>query len=409
MRGNRALILSEHYAPELIGSGPYIADLAEHMARHGFVVDVVTNRPNYPTNSVQPDYRDGKRDREVIQGVSVHRMPPHLPGNRGAFGRLMSAGVFLLRGLFLSWRMRGWRVNVIVSLCPSIFTVLLGWLVAGRRSTHVALVHDIQSGLAAGLNILGEGHAVRALRTLERFAFNHVDMVFVLSEPMARHLRNLGVTSEIRILPIWIDTTETVPQSTSPANVITAMYSGNFGRKQALEGVIDSAGLLQERGSGLRIVLQGQGSEEKALKSQAARLGLENVTFLPLAPPEKLSESLAAADIHIVSQHASIADFAVPSKVFTIMAIGRAFIAAAPPGSLLWQLSEQSGAFQCVPSGDPTALTKALEELAANGELRRQMAKNGRAYVARYHDRARTLTSFMELITETMGQRIRNA
>ena len=408
IRFTRALVLSQNYHPEPIGSGPYMTELAEHLAAHGMKVDVVTNRPNYPDGHVPHEFRDGRKDLEIQHGVTIRRLKPTLINERGVVGRLIGEGMFLLRGLLALLFVPGRRRTVVVSLCPSIFTVLLGWIAAGRRSAHFAIVHDIQSGLAAGLSFLGNGRLLTWLRRLEAFALNRADVVLVLSEQMQEQLRRIGVTARIEILPIWIDTAKVAPQPVPRSNEIIVMYSGNFGRKQHLGQVIDMAERLQRQGSGIRIVLRGQGGEEQTLLRAVRDRKLSNVSFGPLVPAANLANSMAQADIHIVSQHPDIADFAVPSKIYTIMAAGRPFVAAAPEASLLWQMSEASDAFICVPSGNADALAQAIDRLARDEDARAALARNGRDYVVRLHDRNRVLDGFLAVVESAVEAR-RNA
>src|SRR5207302_3049200 len=110
---------------------------------------------------------------------------------------------------------------------------------------------------------------------------------------------------------------------------------GNLGRKQGLGQIIALAAELQERHADIEIILRGRGGEAERLASEIATRRLTNVRITDLLPPEKLSEGLAEGDIHLVPQDPEAADFALPSKVFNIMAAGRPFIATARPGTSL--------------------------------------------------------------------------
>ncbi|MEX0923966.1 MAG: glycosyltransferase family 4 protein [Rhodovibrionaceae bacterium] len=389
------LFISQSYRPEPIGSGPYVTDMAEYLAAHGAEVEVLTTRPSYPEGVVSDGYRRGERDREMLNGVAVRRLRPWFTRKRGALGRLLREAAFLASGLLRLASGAVRRRSRVVSLCPSIFAVLLGCAATRRGGRHIALVHDVQSGLAAGLSMLGNGRAVRALQWLERQALNRCDGVLVLSEPMREHLHSLGVTAPIDVLPIWIDTAAVQPRPARSNKFRTAMYSGNFGRKQALDQVLDMAAVLRGRGAPLRVLLRGQGSETESLKARAAARQLDNVRFEPLVPVERLAESLAEGDIHLVTQHPLIADFAVPSKVFAIMAAGRPIVAAAPPGSMLWSLQERCGGFLCVPSGDTEALAAAVERLAGDSERCSELGRRARDYVVQAHDKQRVLGDFL--------------
>src|SRR3546814_1329878 len=121
--------------------------------------------------------------------------------------------VFLGRGLWAMATGRLRRSDHVVSLCPSVLAVLLGRLACRRGGHHVALVHDIQSGLAAGLGMVGGRWLLAAMRLLERRVLNGVDTIFVLSEHMRQTLLGQGVTTPIQVLPIWVDAAVIQPRS----------------------------------------------------------------------------------------------------------------------------------------------------------------------------------------------------
>ena len=389
------LFIGQYYWPEPIGSGPYCRDLAESLAQSGRRVMVLTCRPHYPGGAVFADYRRGARDREIEAGVVVRRVRTWIPKRRSAGHRILSELWFFVQGMAALFMGRVPRSELVVCLCPTIFAVLLGGFARRKYGRTLALVHDIQSGLAVGLGLVGDGRIVRLMRALERFAFNRVDQILVLSEPMRRRLVELGVRTPISILPIWVDTASIFPIDGRARDTVTLLYSGNFGRKQALDQVIDLASALEARQSSIRVILRGEGGESASLRREAVRRGLRNLDFEPLVGADALNRGLADGDIHLVPQDGRAADFAVPSKIYAIMAAGRPLIATARPGTAVDALRTESGAFECVPPGDIDALTEAVLRLAGDSSLRRRLGARGRAFVMEKHDRARVLGSFL--------------
>jgi colanic acid biosynthesis glycosyl transferase WcaI len=377
---SRVLFVSRYYWPELIGSAPFSTDIAEWLVAHGRRTTVVSGLPHYPGRSVFPAYRDGG-GRERVAGVDVERLECGPPRTASALSRIVNEAEFLVRGLaaLASGRLR--RHEVVLALCPSILCVALAVAARRRKGLCIAIVHDIQSGLAEKLGMVAVGRLASVMRFCERSVLNRADLVVVLSAEMKHQLRRIGVSTPIEIVPLWVDTEHLQPAPPLGGSPIRVLYSGNLGRKQGLDQVVELACELVRRRADIEIVVRGNGSRAAELSEKISELGLANIRMVDLQPSEALGSALAAGDIHLVPQRPDAADFAVPSKVFNIMAVGRPFVATAHPDSVLWRLQRQSGAFLCVPPDDPPTFAEAVIKLAEDGRLRQELGRRGRAFV----------------------------
>jgi len=304
----------------------------------------------------------------------------------GLLGRLGPESRF-----FFDLMVRGFLGDIrpadrLISLCPSTLTPLGALALVKRGGRHTVIVHDIQSGLGSALGSGGLRFVMPVLRWLEAFTLNRVDQVVVLSEEMKAALEGLGVHRPIYVLPPSIDTRRIVPESRPADAPPTLLYSGNLGRKQGLEQLIDMAEKLGDCAPNVRVVIRGEGAMRENLVEETRRRALANVAFQPLAPKSALSRTLAEGDVHLVPQVASGGDFAVPSKVFAIMAAARPFVATAEPDSALDRLASASGACVCVPPGQPARFADAALRLLADKERRQAMGERGRAFVMREAD-----------------------
>ena len=394
------LVVTQWYRPELVGTAFYSTEMAEWFARAGVETAVLTNRPSYPGNEVFPEYRDGTRDTETLDGATVHRLPTRVARGGGAKARVLAELSFLVRGAGALRRLGLSRRSHVVSFCPSVMAVLLGWLARGRGGRHVAVVHDIQSGLAAGLNMVGNKAFLRAMRWVEVFCLNRADGLIVLSEQMRDALLEIGVKRPISVLPIWVDVERIHPLTRADNGPATVLYSGVLGRKQGLYQVLDLAEVLKGARPEIRIVIRGGGSQEEEFKQAARDRGLDNLTFEPLVPMERFNEGLADGTVHLVPQNPDAADFAVPSKVYNIMAAARPFVCTATEGSSLWALREKSGAFVCAPPNDAPAFAAAVTALIDDGDRLAEMGARGRAYVDAHVARDIVLGQYAELLTK---------
>ncbi|MGB1548023.1 MAG: glycosyltransferase family 4 protein [Alphaproteobacteria bacterium] len=391
-------IVTRHYAPEPTGSAPFMTDFAEWLATAGHSVNVVTVRPGYPVGMAFPGFEAGERDESVENGVAVRRLPTMVPRRGGLLGRVIPESAFFFR--LLAGRLRGSYAPSprVASLSPSIFAVAGALVLKARGGRHMAIVHDIQSGLAGALMRGGSLLAFFAGR-LESAILNRVDHIVVLSDSMADHMRALGVRTPISVLPTPIDTKAIFPLERLDTTPPTLMYSGNLGHKQGLEQILAMAPLIAARAPQVRILIRGQGSREAALKAEAQRLGLGNVRFEGLVQQSDLNQSLSEGDVHLVPQHEAGTNFAVPSKIYTIMAAGRPSILTARPDSAPWRLMEATNACLCVPPNDPEAFASAALELLGDAGRRQAMGVAGRAYVCKNVDRDVVYPAMASILT----------
>jgi lipopolysaccharide/colanic/teichoic acid biosynthesis glycosyltransferase len=92
-----------------------------------------------------------------------------------------------------------------------------------------------------------------------------------------------------------------------------------------------------------------------------------------------------------------IAFESLPSKTYSIMASARPILAAVDPGSDVWNLVEQARCGLCVEPENPQALVEAILTLHGDTALRETLARNGRDYVVRYHNRQVVAEEYDEL------------
>jgi len=387
------LFVTRYFWPELIGSAPFTSDIAEWLAKEGRQITVLSGLPHYPGTTVFPAYKDGRLQHETMGNVVVERVRSGPPVRSSTLARILNEAGFLMRGLGTLASGRIKRHPVVLALCPSILCVALALAARQRGGSAIAIVHDIQSGLAQQLGMNG-GALGRLMRWVERATLDRVDLVVVLSQEMKDQLRRIGVTAPIDVVPLWVDTDEV--QAVEPASrpSVKVLYSGNLGRKQGLSQVVAMAEQLATRRPEIEIVLRGNGNQAQELVAEIAKRHLENVRLAELQPNEALSIALAAGDIHLVPQNPLAAAFAVPSKVYNIMAVGRPFVATALPDSTLWRLQKQSGAFLCVPPDEPLSFAEAVLQLADDPQLRHELGRRGREFVEQHYAKPLILSQF---------------
>jgi colanic acid biosynthesis glycosyl transferase WcaI len=174
----------------------------------------------------------------------------------------------------------------------------------------------------------------------------------------------------ISIFPNWVDTDRIRPGvrgrafreewGLEPDRKIV-LYAGSMGNKQGFEMVLETARALQNDGPDILFLLVGEGSEKEGLVQRASELGLRNVLFKPLQPPEDLPALLTLADVHLVVQRKGIAEAFMPSKLTGILAAGGTAIITADEDTELGRLvKDNPGIAVLVPPENQRLFQEAL-------------------------------------------------
>jgi len=360
----KVLILGINYAPELIGTGPYTAGLAEALAARGHQVRAIVGQPYYPEWRPRPGHRLWIR--QISGGVDIRRVPHRIPRRAGGPGRLVQQLSFALAALpSLMAQALFWRPDIVLVIAPGLLAAPAG-LLAARLSGATSWLHlqdfELEAAVATGLIPQKLG---RLLLRAEQAILGAFDRLSTISPAMSRRLESKAVPpgriSEDRN---WAtiqrphDRPSSFRQEWQIETPHVALYSGALGRKQGLETLVAAARALQHRDD-LIFIICGNGPARPDLEASAA--DLPNLRFFDLQPPDQLVDLLALASIHILPQIAGAADLVLPSKLPNMLASGRPVIATAEPGSSL--AAEVEGCGDIVPPGDAPALAAAIAAL----------------------------------------------
>jgi colanic acid biosynthesis glycosyl transferase WcaI len=275
----KVIIWGINYRPESTGIAPYNAELAEYLSRAEHDVSVVTGFPYYPQWKKAATDKQLYR-REEINGVRVFRCAQYVPKTVTTAKRILHELTFglssLLRVLFLP------RPDIYIVVSPPLFLGFCAWIATVvKRSQYVFHVQDLQPGAAVGLGMVKGKGFIRMLYALERFAYRHAAAVSGISDGMMDEFRRKGVKARKRIyFPNWLRTsTWTAPVSGAfrrkfgfSSTELLAVYSGNLGRKQGIDVLLETAQLL--KGAPVALVIAGAGAEREALALRVADLNL---------------------------------------------------------------------------------------------------------------------------------------
>ncbi len=361
----RILIVSQVYVPDPAAVGQYLASAAEALVARGTEVRVLTANRGYDDPAIRYP------SRETRGGVDVCRLPFSSLGKRSLpirlAGMLSFLGQACLRALFMP------RLDAImVSTSPPMAGVLLAAVARLRRVPLAFWAMDLNPEQAVALGkAKPDGLATRLFAASNRFLQATSDRVIVLDRFMAARLEQRGARRPpTKIIAPWPLESERIGVGDGDAfrqahglqDKFVIMHSGNHSLAHPLTTLLDAARALRDDPR-LRFVFVGGGVGKREM-DEAVRAGMPNVLSLPYQPLEKLGETLAAADVHLVAMGDQMVGCVHPCKVYGALAAGRPILYLGPAESHVGEIVS-AGAGRRIAHGDVAGAVATLRDLAA--------------------------------------------
>jgi glycosyltransferase involved in cell wall biosynthesis len=382
----RILIAGSSYAPEETGIAPYTTGFAEHLVEQGHDVTVITGMPSYPQWQVYPEYRGVLRKLESRGGVNVRRVRGYIPRRQSTWKRGLFEASFLLGGLTAA---RVPQPDVVLGVVPALGGGVLASLAARRFGRPYGLIfQDVTAPAAAQSGVGRGGRAVGAIRAVEGWTARGASAVGIIAEDFRPYLGSLGVNpSRIRRVRNWMHVEEPKLERSAvrrqldwAEEAVVCLHAGNMGYKQGLSNIVECARLAVERDPRFLFVLMGDGNQRPLLVDLVERYRLPNMRFLPIQPAERFSCVIAAADLLLVNQRASVINMSLPSKLTSYFSSGRPVVAAVAPESETASEIRSNGTGVLVPPDRPELLLQAARDLVADPVRQDRLGAAGQRY-----------------------------
>jgi putative colanic acid biosynthesis glycosyltransferase WcaI len=401
------------YWPDQAATGQLLTELAEDLvSQYGTDVTVVAGRALHGAGGASAAAAGvGAVTREAHHGVAIRRANGTRMRPRRFAARAANYASYLAAATVASFDVG--RPDVVVSLTdPPIVGLTALWTARRAGARFVFLCEDIFPEVAALLEDFHSRTVNASLDRVNRYLLRHADAVVALGDRMRRRLvEEKGADPRrVHVIHNWADCDAIAPGPKDNAftrahglvDRFVVMHSGNVGLSQNLDVLIEAADRLRGRDR-LTIAIVGDGAKRDALERMCAERRLDNVRFFPYQPKALLHDSFAAADAFVVSLKAGLEGFIVPSKLYGILAAGRAYVAATDPTCEAASIAQKERCGVVAAPGDPDALARAIAALYDDPDATRQMGERARRAAWQF-DRRAAVRAYHDLLSRVATQ-----
>jgi colanic acid biosynthesis glycosyl transferase WcaI len=379
----RVCFVNRFCHPDHSATSQLLSDLAANLASRGWAVTMVASRLCYDDTEARFS------SRETWRGVEILRIATSHFGRTRLVGRALDYLTFYLSLPWALWRVLKRGDVVVAKTDPPLVGLVVAAVAMLRGAILVNWLQDVFPEVALSLRQPRLPRIVAwVFQNLRNLSLRAAAMNVAIGERMAEYFQSQDITrARISVISNWSheDAIRPMPALESQLrlslgwrNQFVVGYSGNLGRAHDWQTIFDAAVILADRNS-ISFLISGGGHGYASLKERVSKSGLANFQFQPYHPMATLSDSMAAADLHLVSLRPELEGQIVPSKFYGIAAAGRAIgFVGDPDGELARLISASSCGFS-VPQGRGDLLADAIQRSAADIQGCQDQGRRARA------------------------------
>ncbi len=405
----RICILSEYFYPDYGGgTGTVLTHLARYLRDHypDVDIDVVTSKHLYRGGDGNlPEY-------EEWDGIRIHRVSTP-PTKHESMAKRLFLGLRFTAAV-LRQLLRGPRYDVLLIVSnPPMLPEAGRWLRWLRHTPYVYLTHDLYPDLPIAVKALrSESLAARLGRWVQRRWLATAAKVVTLGRCMQAHICSTYAIdpAQVAIITNWADLAPT-PRSLDTefraAHGLTGtvvMYAGNMGQYIDCDEILNAAKMLAATHPTVTFALLGDGIKRAGLERRIADEGIANVHLFPLTTLDTLADTLASADISLITFDPGMEGIGVPSKLYNLLAVGRPIIALMGGQTEVALTLAEGRCGVCIDHSDGSLLANAIAELCAQPAMRQTMGDNACTLCAARFTLPVVAVAFADVLRHAAGE-----
>lgn len=329
----KILIHSLIFSPDGVSTAYLYNDIALAFSKAGYEVVVLSTTPHFNVVEEQLAKQPmewgcwGLFRQSVFKGIPVYHVPQKK--FKSTLLRLLGFVYWHIVSFFVGLSIR--HVDVILSPSPPLTIGLLNQCLGWIKGCKV--VYNVQEIYP---DILGKdkGIVYRILSRMEHKVYNSSDAVTTIDQVFYNSIVNrFKDKSKLHIIPNFVDTelyhsgvsTEGLDKRFFPnTNSLKLLYAGNIGFAQDWETLV----MLVEKTRNLNVeyFVIGEGVMKQYVEERQQELQLEKLHVLPYQSRHLMPAILAYSDVQLIFMSPKMESQGFPSKVYTIMACGRALL-----------------------------------------------------------------------------------
>ncbi|EKO3418161.1 glycosyltransferase family 4 protein [Vibrio fluvialis] len=371
----KILLLTQWFEPEPTFKGLLFA---QALREQGHEVEVLTGFPNYPGGKVYDGYKISFYQKEIIDGIVVHRVPLYPSHDSSSFKRILNYISFAVSSSVFGL-VKTRMIDVIYSYHPPLTTSLSALFISFfKRVPFVVDIQDLWPDTLTATGMVKNTKVLNVVNMACHLVYRQASKIVVLSPGFKKRLIDRGVSeSKIEVIYNWCNESALANHEECsvklPSNgKLNLVFAGNLGFAQGLPAIIDAAEILKEGKVDVNIVFVGDGVAKADAINISQVKTLDNVYFLPRVPMTQIGSILLEADMLLVHLNDDeLFRITIPSRTQANLATGKPIVMGVKGDAA--DLIDMAGAGLICEPNNPVLLADAIKKLVEKTPQEREM------------------------------------
>lgn len=411
----KIICVVNYFYPDVASTGQLMTELCMDM-QNDFDITVIAAQPGYAGE----DSKISKLfEEDYLGNIKIIRIRLPKVNKSSKISRLKYIFSYFILAIFALLKERGGDIVYTISQPP-----ILGGLIGTigkflKRTKHIYTIQDFNPEQASAIKYTSKKFIFDFAKRVDKLNCSYANHVIVVGQDMSETLKkrfSYKNTPQHTVINNWTSENEIIPLSKNEVEVkkflndnnlqdkFIVMYSGNIGLYYDLENIIKLTKYFTDY-EDLAFVFIGEGAVKKEMELFVNENGISNVYFLPYQPKEFIKYSLNAADIHLVVNQKGIKGVSVPSKIYGVMAAGKAVLGVLEKGSEVEMLINNSKCGIVVEPHDYQGIADSISYFYNMKKNKLdEMGINGRLYLEQYLKRETSINKYRKVFNETINQ-----
>jgi len=391
----KILAVCQHYYPENF----QITDICEALCEKGYDVTALVGLPNYHSGYVPKEYKKGKKNFEIINGVKVIRCYEIGRRNNKLFLALNYLS-FCISSLFK------------VSKFDSNYDLVLGYetspITMVSAAKKYAINHKVPFYLfcvdiwpeCLKVYIKSENNIIfKIFKKISKSIYSSADKILCTSTSFIEYLTEVHSIGKNKLLylPQFGDDTlldrDLKKQDSSCFNLV---FMGNIGQEQNLSNVIKALYTIKNENFILHVI--GDGSDMDNVKKTVSKLNMnDKVIFYGRKPKNEMLNFYKIADVCVLPLRCNNKiGLTLPNKLQNYMAAGKPILGMISGSAK--EIIEESNCGLCVEGNDIEGFARIVKTVMYKRDILQEYSINAKKYYVQNFTKKEVISKLEEII-----------